>query len=138
MFIPFRRATLLIPSGPAHDLARNHLFVLLTNPVEQIIDDVKVKNTLLTSISSVPANSPFDSTCILNLGDHPFIRHDSYVFYAMSRIETTQSLIDGVDAGTFTHKEIMDESVAARICAGLTESPHTTRRILDFYNLATK
>jgi hypothetical protein len=33
LFVPFKRATLLVPSGPANDPDRKHLFVLLTDPV---------------------------------------------------------------------------------------------------------
>lgn len=34
LFVPFKRATLLIPSGPVNDPDRKHLFVLLTDPIE--------------------------------------------------------------------------------------------------------
>lgn len=32
LFLPLKRATLLIPSGPQGDPHRKHLFILLTDP----------------------------------------------------------------------------------------------------------
>jgi hypothetical protein len=75
-FVPFKRATLLIPSGPAIDPDRKHLFVLLTDPIEALGFDGK--QVLLVNIASVPNGLPYDSTCILQPGEYRFIKHESY------------------------------------------------------------
>lgn len=36
VFLPLRRATLLVPSGPQSDVDRKHLFILLTNAHEGV------------------------------------------------------------------------------------------------------
>ena len=70
MFIPFRRASLLIPSGPTHDPQRRHLFIVLTDPFDDTGNGVS--RVLLVSLASV--RDSCDRTCILKPGDHPFIR----------------------------------------------------------------
>ncbi len=84
LFVPFKRATLLIPSGPVNDPDRKHLFVLLTDPIEA--PDFNGKQVLLVNIASVPKSLPYDSTCILQPGVHRFIKHESYV-YSLSEIK---------------------------------------------------
>jgi hypothetical protein len=76
VFVPFKRATLLIPSGPANDADRKHLFVLLTDHIEA--SGFEEKHALLVNIASVPNGLPYDSTCILKPGEHRFIKHESY------------------------------------------------------------
>lgn len=50
LFLPLRRATLLVPSGPDNDPDRKHLFVLLTDPVD---DATGVKSVLMVSLFSI-------------------------------------------------------------------------------------
>lgn len=136
LFLPFRRATLLIPSGAEHDIERKHLFVLLTDPIET--DGFNEKQVLLVNVTSVPNDLPYDSTCILKAGEHRFIKHDSYVFYAKARIENANKLLDGVKVGKLIPHETMDDVLVIRICAGLKTSPHTAPKILRFYALTEK
>jgi hypothetical protein len=134
LFVPFKRATLLIPSGPVNDPDRKHLFVLLTDPIEA--PDFNGKQVLLVNIASVPKSLPYDSTCILQPGEHRFIKHESYVYYAKARIEAANALLRGVKSGQLMAHEIMGQAIVQRICDGLQRSPHTTPRILRFYTLS--
>ena len=131
MFFVVRRATLLIPSGPADDPERRHLFICLTDPVGA------ERETLLVSISSLRPALPHDSTCRLFAGDHPFIRQDSFVAYRQARIEQAASIERGVQNGVRVPREILDGGIFARVCKGLTESRFVTPAILDFYLAAT-
>lgn len=131
LFVPFKRATLLIPSGPTNDPDRKHLFVVLTDPIEA--PGFEGKQVLLVNIASVPNGFSYDSTCILKPGEHRFIKHESYVYYAKARIEAANALLRGVKSGQLTPHEIMDDALVKRICGGLHQSPHTTPRILHFY-----
>lgn len=133
VFVPFKRATLLIPSGPANDADRKHLFVLLTESIEASGFDGK--QVLLVNSASVPNGFSFDTTCILNPGEHRFIKHESHVYYAKARIEAANALLRGVKSGQLIPHEIMDHALVKRICDGLQQSPHTTPRILRFYAL---
>lgn len=129
VFLPLRRATLLIPSGPATDPDRLHLFILLTNAQP---DD----SMLLVSVSTVQANLPHDQTCLLYRGDHPFIRRDSFVVYSKARIELRAKLIRGVNSGFFESRESLDEAIFARVCHGVASSRFTPQGIKDFFSAA--
>lgn len=134
LFLPLRRATLLIPSGPAHDHARKHLFIILTDPVADPVNGGK-DSVLLSSLSTLDVALPHDPTCILHPGDHPFVSRDSYVNYGISRILETAKIINGVASGVFVAKALMDSSTVDRICNGLTVSPHTAPKILRFFRM---
>jgi hypothetical protein len=134
LFVPFKRATLLIPSGPANNPDRKHLFVLLTDPIEA--PNFNGKQVLLANIASVPNRLPYDSTCILQPGEHRFIKHESYVYYAKARIEAANALLRGVKSGQLIAHEIMGQAIVQRICDGLQQSPHTTPRIQRFFALS--
>ena len=133
LFVPFKRATLLIPSGPAHDLDRKHLFVVLNNPIES--PNLQGKQVLLVNIASEPNGLPYDKTCIIQPAEHKFIKHESYVFYAKARIEATDGLLRGVKSGKLIPHEVMDHVLVQRISDGLRQSPHTSPKILRFYEL---
>lgn len=130
LFVPVRRATLLVPSGTPDDPGRKHLFILLTDvqPPDQ--------TTLLVSVASVYGNTPHDPTCYLYPGDHPFIRHRSYVHYARARIELAPKLAEGVKQGQLIPQGTLGAAIFARVCKGLLESRHTTPKIKKFFEVA--
>lgn len=134
LFIPLRRATLLIPSGPTGDQDRKHLFVLLTDPQH---DDAGVKRVLMASLSTVRPGVPHDPACLLYPGDHSFVKRDSYVVYQKARLEEVAKVLRGVESGQFVSHDRMDGAIFARICKGLEESRHTPPKLLDFYRKAT-
>lgn len=129
MFLPNRKASLLIPSGPATDPDRKHLFIVLSDPVT---DEYVV---LLVSISSVKPNRWNDQSCLLFPGDHPFITKDSFVDYSTARIEEADKLLRGVKAGKLVPHSPVDQSVFDRICAGVMASRRTPRNIKRFFLL---
>ena len=133
LFLPFKRATLLIPSGPDFDQERKHLFVLLTDPVDISGTD---KEILLVSLSTVRKNRPYDPTCILMPEDHQFIKHESFVLYAKARIEKADTILRGVSSGKLIPRDMMSHSVVDRICVGLGQSKQAPRKILKFYEAA--
>lgn len=130
LFVPVRRATLLVPSGPVDDPDRKHLFILLTDP--QPPD----QSTLLVGVASVYDNIPHDPTCYLYPGDHPFIRRQSYINYARARIEPAPKLAEGVKQGLLIPQGTLDAALFARICKGLLESRRTMPKIKKFFEMA--
>ncbi len=134
LFVPYRRATLLIPSGPAHDPDRKHLFIVLTDPAEVL--EYTEKHSLLVGVGTVQPGLPHDPTCLLHAGDHEFIRHRSYVHYARALIEPSQSILNGVKKGLLVPKDMLVEDIFARVCKGLVESRFTPPKIMSFYEAA--
>lgn len=134
LFLPLKRATLLIPSGPQGDQDRKHLFILLTDPYA---DEAGKNCVLLVSLSTVRQCIPHDPACILYVGDHPFVKHDSYVVYQKARLEETSKVLSGVKNGQFVAHSPMDPAVFSRICKGLEDSRLTPSKLHTFYLKAT-
>jgi hypothetical protein len=130
LFLPLKRATLLIPSGPLTDTDRKHLFILLTDPH---VDDVGKNCVLMVSISTVRQSVPYDSTCMLYRGDHTFVKHDSYVFYQKARLEEADKVLRGVKGGLLVPQDPLSGEVFARVCKGLEDSRLTPAKLLSFY-----
>lgn len=134
LFLPLKRATLLIPSGPLGDENRKHLFILLTDPYK---DEFGNKSVLMVSISSIRPQIPFDKTCILFPKDHPFVKHNSFVVYQKARLLEVDKVLRGVKAGQLVPQDAMDALIFARICKGLAQSRLTPPKLLKFYWEAT-
>lgn len=134
LFVPFRRATLLIPSGPEHNPNQKHLFILLTDPVTTATGS---KEVLLVGVSSVKQGQYHDPSCLLYPGDHPFLNRESFINYRGARIEDAQKIANGVKQGAFIAKDILSGEIFARVCYGLEQSRHTAPKILAFYQAAT-
>jgi hypothetical protein len=132
LFMPFKKASLLVPSGPPSDLDRKHLFVIITNPTLQNSE----KCSLLVPFSSCKPGMYHDRACIINAGEHHFIRKLSFVIYSKARIECVDKLMRGVKGGILTPHEQVAEPLFKRICDGLTTSRHTPQHIIKFYNIA--
>jgi len=92
------------------------------------------ESLLLTSLSTLNAALPYDPTCILHSGDHPFVTRDSYVSYRDSRILETAKIVNGVASGLFVAMEPMDNSIVDRICDGL-DSHQTPEKIKRFFRM---
>lgn len=80
---------------------------------------------------------PHDPACILYAGDHPFVKHDSYVLYQKARLEDADKVLRGVKNGQFVAQNPMDGAVFARICKGLEDSRLTPSKLRTFYLKAT-
>lgn len=80
-------------------------------------------NILLTNWSSVKNPDMCDNSCILHAGDHPMIRHASYMFYAKSRTETQQWLQERVAEGNLVQVEDLSADVLQRVVDGARSSP---------------
>jgi hypothetical protein len=125
VFFVVKRATMLVPSGPT-----DHLFILLTDPRG------KEKEVLMACIRSVSPPLPFDASCVLDSGDHPFVKHKSWVDYSHLRIETAERIEKAVTSGLFKPKAICSTQVHAYICRGLEKSPHTAPKYATFLEKA--
>ena len=131
MFFVVKRATLLIESGPANDPTRKHLFICLTDVFGSD------NETLMVSVSTHRFGLPADETCHLFAGDHPFIKHKSFVEYGKARIYSADKLVKGERQGLFVAMDALESSIFARVCYGLEKSPSTALKHLEFYQRAT-
>lgn len=133
-WVPLKRGTLLADYG--RDDGIQHLFIVMNDPYEE--ETGQGNKTLLVNVTSIPANPTvfFDDTCILNVGDHPFLQHRSYVYYKNARIEATQDVIDKVAAGHCVICEEMNGDVFRQVANGISDSEMTPEYIINFFQEA--
>jgi hypothetical protein len=120
--------TLFLRTGPAHDPGRMHLFIVLTAP--KSIDSAE-PGTLcvpLVSLSSIPKDRPYDATCVLRTGDHPFIRHDTYVAYGLAIHPTLSILQEKIRRGECEIGQPLTAAVLERVYKGVFVSKHVKPR----------
>ena len=111
----FRGQSLHIPdTGPAHDRARGHLCVVLTD----VSDDDKC---LVVPICT--AHDRCDKSCLLHPGDpgdHRFLTRESFVMYSQCRFYLGSYIAIQIAAGIIEDKGSVDASVLQRIDEGLS------------------
>ncbi|TXK93000.1 hypothetical protein BMR07_10185 [Methylococcaceae bacterium CS1] len=60
-------------------------------------------------MSTVSDLIDYDKTCILKIGEHPFIKHESYILYRKSAILGVTSISRSIGDGSFsTHQPFND------------------------------
>lgn len=126
IYSPYRKGTVLAPVGGS-----NHLHVICNDPVHYPINGCDC--VLVVNITTVyPPPAMYDPACILHNGEHPFITHDSYVFYADAIIWKVPNVISRQQSGELIPKPDMDEAIFQRIISGFEASDFTLPRIKKF------
>ncbi len=100
-----------------------HLCVCLTSPCDK--DDI-----LTVTIQTY--HPGFDTSCILNVGDHESIQHKSIATYARATkvgAKATQALIDNK---TYTQKASVSPAILKKLRDGLKASGDTPPFALDY------
>lgn len=114
----------ILNTGPAHAPERGHLHVILTNPCP-------AQKLLLVPISS--RHPKCDTSCLLGKGDHPFLKHDSFVFYARAGIYSATDIHQRILSSDITYRGLIEERVFGFICKGVLESPHLPPKFKKYY-----
>lgn len=127
---PTRKGTILIPSGPVR-----HLFFVCSDPTP---DPVYVatynKNAVLVvNISTIKEDAEHDNSCVLNVGEHPFITDPSYVVYIRASLLSEDNITDNIADGTFDVHEDCCEETLQKIYDGFEISEDTPGKILKFF-----
>jgi hypothetical protein len=90
------------------------------------------RTQLIVSITSW-TNDLCDATCIVQQHEHPWLRHQSYVFYRKARIEAATTLENGLRQGIFEPLPDMNAQTFLRIRNGVCTSPQTPRKIKRYF-----
>lgn len=116
----YRGSTLLIP-GTHGNPEKLHFCIILTNPRR-----IRPHQTLYVPV--ITMHPKYDSTCILNVGDHPFITHESCVDYARAQVQNAAHMLKlGIP------KEPLIEPELERVCNGIVQSPFSPPFVKSFY-----
>lgn len=122
-----RRSTVIIPgTGGRSDPDGAHFHIVLTDTCDQ-------GNNLLVPICSVRDKRPHDRTCLLGTGDHDFLRHNSFVFYAMMKIYSAGDIMKKVQAQYFSMRKPLDDPAFALVCAGIDNSDYSEPQFQRYY-----
>lgn len=122
---PYRKGTVLAQTGPC-----KHLHVICNDPVYYPINDCYC--ILVVNISSVHQGVPYDATCVLDVGDHDFIKHPSYVVYAEAVIWRVDNVTKKQASGEITTHNDMPEATFLRILSGFDVSDQVKPKNLKF------
>ncbi len=117
--------TFLMPSGTYTDPNIKHLFIVCTN-----VD--KLGNAVFVPISSWK-NTLSDSTCILEVGCHPFVVRKSHVLYRKSIIEKASAIEKGLAEGIFKKKEDFQPDLLVSVLEGIKLSPSTPYKVKKYF-----
>ncbi len=74
-----------------------------------------------------------DATCELDVGDHEFIQHLSFVFYANSKLYRAEQIIRGLDKRIVVRKPDLAEKIFQRVARGICDLPDTPRKIKTYF-----
>lgn len=121
-FIPEEKGTILSIAGKI-----NHLHVICTN--QFFCADIGAMAIIAVNISSIKENVDYDKTCVLHVGDHPFIKHDSYVRYKDATAMKVENILEKISHREITVLENLSDEVFERVFAGFEKSEYTSRKI---------
>ena len=116
-----RRGSTILVSGTHQNPDKLHLCIVLTDP-----PGADPRQVLYVPVITV--RKKYDSTCVLEVGDHEFIAHKSCVHYAMADVRTVQQL-----ANRGSLREPLRDDVLERVCRGIFDSPHSRPWVREFY-----
>lgn len=101
--------------APKSDAVPTHLWVVAGGPIH---DPPQV---VLVSLSSAREGS--DRTTVLRPGEHPFVRHETVVFYQDARVVMVHQLEKLLEAGVAKEREPCSPEPLERIQQGCLKSP---------------
>ncbi len=114
-------STLLMPSG-----GLDHLHIVCSDPLN--FPGRANGSCLLVNVTTVV--SKCDRTVVLNVGDHPFITHESFVYYKKAFIDTATALQSLVAKGVYKPHSPADRALVKRIIACMDRSDFTSGEML--------
>ncbi len=97
----------------------SHFYVIVTSPLR---NGGKV---LLVNVTTWKDNTSvgLDDTCLLDIGDHPFIKHRSFIAYNCARVTPVSAIEEALRRGSLILKQPCSEQLLDRIRQGLLDSP---------------
>ena len=116
--------TLLVPSGPAG----HHLFVLILGPVVAP-DRGAASHVAMVSFTTVRDGIPHDAACVVQAGEHPFVRHASYAYYRDVRIEPVAHVASLVERAVWQPNDPCSPELLAKLQSGVCASRQVSREV---------
>jgi hypothetical protein len=93
---------------------REHLWVILSDPAKD------AQKVLIVNLTTLDERK--ERICVLQRGDHPWVRHESCVHYEASRVTTLKALYGGKDAGLIQLVDPVSPALLQRMREGAMAS----------------
>ncbi|CDN56511.1 Hypothetical protein RG1141_CH41970 [Neorhizobium galegae bv. officinalis bv. officinalis str. HAMBI 1141] len=119
-YVPYKTASFLGPINEVH-----HLFAVMNNPCAD-------SQCLLINITSIRPGKYHDPACELDVGDHAFIRHPSYVLYRLAETMRADRIGKFVDLNYYLTKDDWEPVIFQRIVNGIRNSDDTKPRVIKY------
>lgn len=120
-YVPYKAGTLLIPTG-----GTNHLFIVIT-------DNGPNGEHLLVNVTSIKAGIKHDDTCLVHVGDHPFIKHPSYAEYRRAEVASAAHISKMVQGFVYKPSDDASATLVQMLRDGIEDSPYVKGRILNYF-----
>lgn len=104
-------------------LAIPHLHVLITAP------QGTPPTAIVVHVTTYQEDTCEDATVILQIGDHPFIEHPSYVWFAQATRIELEPLMKAIGGGYAEQRERCSPGLLKRIREGFLRSDEPSRRL---------
>jgi len=124
--MPTSKGTILIPANSA-----SHLHFVCNDPV--FYPNKGKECVLLVNISSIKQGISHDTSCLLDVGDHPFIKKPSFIYYRMAEIYTVAGIQLQVAEGNYSVREDCCDAVFEKILNGFNLSEEVKFKVLKFH-----
>jgi len=100
-----------------------HLWVILTEPSEGEV----VTACVVTAIKRS------ERLVLLNIGDHPFVQHESVISYRFAKIRLVEDIERMLAQGTAKRREPVSPELLNRIQTGLIDSDFTPNGVRNYF-----
>jgi hypothetical protein len=109
-----------------YPIPTEHLWIVITNPNAS-------GAVLIVNITSIKTGKEPDLTVPVRRGEHPYVTHDSFVYYREAMTKTVTELAAEEKAGRLKWQDICTAKLLEVVRSGVSASPHTRRGIAQFY-----
>ena len=75
-----------------------------------------------------------DTSCVLSVGDHPFIKQDSVILYEDTKIISVNKLIEGIKSEKLSPRKPLSREVLERIKEGAKDSLSLPPKYLNYFS----
>lgn len=100
-----------------------HLWIIVTPPSEGEVITVCLVTSMRRS----------ERLVVLNVGDHPFIRHESVIAYFYSKIRAVSDIEAALAARLAKQCDPVSIEILKRVQAGLVDSDFTPNEVRHYY-----
>jgi hypothetical protein len=92
----------------------SHLWIIVSDPA------VDAERVLFVSMTSYDVTK--EKVCLLDVGDHPFIKHRTCIAYDFAKVAPLKALVALRDQGQLTVSQPVSDELLERICQGISLS----------------